>query len=139
MFLSRFLLKKLFRSLKKDGQVFSPDVKKFIHETLHLPKSFDDENSFTIGGGKTKLLGSSQTRVLNLDEEIALMNFLKMHRCWCSKFLNDYSRVTHFTEEQVFTSKNLLGYPVFYFRYSDDSLGYRFLACTRGKLIFPTT
>jgi hypothetical protein len=27
--------------------------------------------------GKTKLLGSSQTRVLNLDEEIAPMNFLK--------------------------------------------------------------
>ena len=27
--------------------------------------------------GKTKLLGSSQPRVLNLDEEIAPMNFLK--------------------------------------------------------------
>ena len=79
---NNYLLKMAVRekvvSLEKDGQVFLPDVKKFIHESFHLSESFDDETSLTIGEGKTKLLGSSQTRVLNLDEEIALMNFLKI-------------------------------------------------------------
>jgi hypothetical protein len=65
-------------SLENNGQVFPPDVKKFLHESLHLPESFHDETSFTIGEGKIILLGSSQTRVLNLDEEIAFMNFLKI-------------------------------------------------------------
>jgi hypothetical protein len=64
--------------LRKRWSGFPPDVKKFLHESLHLPKSFHDETSFTIGEGKIKLLGSSQTRVLNLDEEIAFLNFLKI-------------------------------------------------------------
>jgi hypothetical protein len=64
--------------LRKRWSGFPPDVKKFLHESLHLPESFHDETSFTIGEGKIKLLGSSQTRVLNLDEEIAFLNFLKI-------------------------------------------------------------
>jgi hypothetical protein len=31
-------------SLEKDGQVFSPDVKKFLHESLNLPESTQKMN-----------------------------------------------------------------------------------------------
>lgn len=62
---------------EKDGQVFPPDVREFFHESFHLPASFD-ESSILITGTKIRWLGCPKTRKLNLDEEIALMNYLKM-------------------------------------------------------------
>ncbi|KAK4021618.1 hypothetical protein OUZ56_003529 [Daphnia magna] len=57
---------------EKDGQVFPPDVREFFHESFHLPASFDESRT------KIRLLGCPKTRKLNLDEEIALVNYLKM-------------------------------------------------------------
>ena len=78
---NNYLLKMAVRDkvigLKKDGQVFPPDVREFLHEALHLPKSSNELNS-SIGDANIKFLGAPTTKELNLDEEIALMNYLKL-------------------------------------------------------------
>ncbi|KAK4009279.1 hypothetical protein OUZ56_018395 [Daphnia magna] len=62
---------------EKEGQVFPPDVRDFLHESLHLPLS-SSELSISIKEGEIKLLGSPQSKKLNLEEEVALMNYLKI-------------------------------------------------------------
>ena len=61
--------------LEKDGQVFTPDVREFLQEALHLPKSSIELNS-SIGDANINFLGAPTTKEWNLDEEIALMKLL---------------------------------------------------------------
>ena len=55
------------------SQVLPPDIREFLHEALHLPKSSNELN-FSIGDANIKFLNAPTTKKLNLDEEIALMN-----------------------------------------------------------------
>ncbi|KAK4017467.1 hypothetical protein OUZ56_032778 [Daphnia magna] len=64
--------------IEKVCQVFPPDVRDFLHESLQIPFS-SSKLSISIKEGEIKLLGSPKLKKLNLEEEVALMNYLQIY------------------------------------------------------------